>query len=50
MQTQFKPSAKAPTRLNRHPTSAQIAISFPKDRPLGFTRHELRHMVAEMIG
>ena len=42
--------AKAPARLNQHPAPAHAAATFPNDRPLGFTRHELRHMVAEMIG
>jgi len=50
MQTEFTSSNRARVRPNRHPAPAHTASSFPNDRPLGFTRHELRHMVAEMIG
>jgi hypothetical protein len=41
----------APTRPDRHPAAPQIIrATTPNDRPLGFTRRELRRLVADMIG
>ncbi len=43
---------QAHTRHTPRPVTARPAsgVSFPVDRPMGFSRNELRRLVAEMIG
>ena len=51
MQTPFMSRPQAnPIKAHTRPNRIHATSPFPNDRPLGFTRRELRHMVAEMIG
>lgn len=52
MHTQAIHPLKAHTPSHPRPLAAPVTLpaSAPDDRPMGFTRRELRRLVAEMIG